>query len=134
MSATGVARSDDDEYRMATKSPLFELDPGLANDLRPTLGVGGHVGAELLRRSENQGDAARLELRAYVGAGESLAGLLVQEIDDGRRRLRGGEQGEPGPALDLRVADLGHGRDVGQHWQALRRGDGQAADTALLDM
>ena len=102
------------------------LKPVYAGDtIYPALEV-----TELRRCHRHVLDAHRVQPRRHFGLRDDLRQLVVEPLDDGRRRAGRREDRLPRGHVEALQAGLGERGHIGQHLGAFRGGDGERANLA----
>ena len=73
-------------FKMLVRDSLRRFDAGILDDLGPFGGLGGNIGAKLLRRLRHERKSLVGELLLHGGVRHRLRCDAVQRRDDGGRR------------------------------------------------
>src|SRR5262247_3066625 len=109
------------------------LDVEGPDDVAPLLGFLGDEPAKVCGRNDKRRHTQNGEPRFYLGIGEARVDLLVELVDDVRRRVLGYADAIPVARLIARH-ELTHGRDVRQRVRAGRGRHRQRPQPARLDL
>src|SRR5689334_21858545 len=100
--------------------PLFDLDLGVVDHLRPFHRFGLDAGREFGRRAGDGHEAEGLELLLHVGQRHELLDLAVERLDHVFRRRGGDDDAGERVALMPGTAGFRRGRHVRQGGDTLR--------------
>src|SRR5262249_22994782 len=114
-------------------SASLRLDVGCPDHLAPFFGFVGDELAKVCGRDDKRRHTKNGEPRFYLGIGEARVDLLVELVDDVRRRVLGYADAIPVARLIARH-ELTHGRDVRQRVRAGRGRHRQRTQPAVLNV
>src|SRR5262249_12630174 len=118
-------------FRFSAETSSLRLDVGGPDHLAPFLGFLGDELAKVCGRDDKRRHTQNGEPRFYLGIGEARVDLLVELVDDVRRRVLGYADAIPVARLIARH-ELTHGRDVRQRVRAGRGRHRQRTPPAVL--
>src|SRR6185312_1721253 len=131
-SGDGRAREADGAGR--APASLFRSEAGGVDHPMPPFDVIANERAKTVARGRHREDHLRHELRLDGRRAEDTRNLLVQILDNGRRRSRGRIEAKPKREVEILYAALGKSRDVCKFGKPVMAGHGQCTKLPLLDM